>query len=247
ERLGSEKDIEQVVREHERVQRHLETLGTEIRQVEVETEEATTLLTRLEHHVETAREAEARQESAMASARAAIESAQARETELVAELTACRVEAASVAERAEALIRELARLDQMEADVRERVAQARQGQSQLGARRVWLSEERDRTDGSARDVSVERDRLEAEARGAGERHQTLLDELAAIDVETRGVQSELSRAVSAIHDLELRATEGRVRREELGQDAWRTYGVDAAALQALHEPNRDLAAARERV
>ena len=48
ERLGSEKDIEQVVREHERVQRHLETLGTEIRQVETEAVETTALLSRLE-------------------------------------------------------------------------------------------------------------------------------------------------------------------------------------------------------
>jgi chromosome segregation protein len=247
ERLGSEKDIEQAIREHERMRRHLETLGSEIRQVETEAQETTTLLTRLEHHVEAAREAEARQEAAMATARAAIDTAQTRETELVAELTACRVDAASVAERTEALTRELARLDEMEADVTERVGQAQQRQSQLSERRQWLSEERERTDATARDVAVERDRLEAEARGAGERHQTLLDELATIEGEARGVQAELSRAVAAIHDIELRATEGRVRREELAQDAWRTYGVDAAAVLALHDPGRDLAAARERV
>jgi len=247
ERRGSEKDIEQAVREHERVHRHLETLGSEIRQVETEAEETTTLLARLEHHVEAAREAEARQEAAMASARAAIDTAQARETELVAELTGCRVDGASVAERTEALTRELARLDEMEMDVTARVGQAQQRQAQLAERRQWLSEERERTDAAARDVALERDRLEAEARGAGERHQTLLDELATIEGETRALHSELSRAVGAIHDVELRATEGRVRREELGQDAWRTYGVEATALQALHDPDRDLAAARERI
>jgi chromosome segregation protein len=247
ERLGSEKDIEQVSREHERVQRHLETLGSEIRQVESETQETTALLTRLEHHVEAAREVEVRQEAAMAAARLAIDTAQARETELVAELTACRVDAASVTERAEALTRELVRLDQMEAEVTERVAQAQQRQAQLAERRQWLAEERERTDVSARDVADERDRLEIEARGAGERHQTLLDEIAAIEVEMRGVQADLSRATTAIHDVELRATEGRVRREELAQDAWRTYGVDAAALLALHDPARDLSAARERI
>src|SRR5207247_1038151 len=130
ERVGSEKDIEQAVREHERVHRHLETLGSEIRQVELEAQATVALLERLE--------------------------------------------------------------------------------------------ERERTDASARDVAVERDRLEAEARGAGQGHQTLLDELTTIEAELRGVQAELSRAVAAIHDVELRATEGRVRREELGQDAWRT-------------------------
>jgi len=247
ERVGSEKDIEQAVREHERVHRHLETLGSEIRQVELEAQETVALLERLEQHVEAAREAEARQEAAMAAARAAIDTAQARETELVAELSACRVDAASVAERAEALTRELARLDEMEADVTERVGQAQQRQAQLGERRQWLAEERERTDASARDVAVERDRLEAEARGAGQGHQTLLDELTTIEAELRGVQAELSRAVAAIHDVELRATEGRVRREELGQDAWRTYGVDAAALLALHDAARDLASAGDRV
>src|SRR3989442_681132 len=142
ERVGSEKDIEQVSREHERVHRHLETLGSEIRQVESETQETTALLTRLEQHVEAAREVEVRQEAAMAAARLAIDTAQARETELVAELTG---------------------------------------------------------------------------------------------------------ATTAMHDVELRATEGRVRREELAQEAWRTYGVDAAALLALHAPARDLSAARERI
>jgi chromosome segregation protein len=247
ERVGSEKDLEQSVREHERVHRHLETLGTETRQVETESLETAALLGRLEQHVAAAAEAEGRQEAAMAAARAAIETAQAREAELLAELSACRVDAAAVAERAEALTRELARLDEMEADVTERGTQARQRQVQLGERRQWLDEERERTDAAARDVALERDRLEEEARGAGQRHQTLLDELAAIETEGRGVQAELSRAVGAIHDVELRATEGRVRREELGQEAWRTYGVDGAALGALHDPARDLAVARERV
>src|SRR5438552_1951828 len=247
ERVGSEKDIEQAVREHERVQRHLETLGSEPHQVETEAQEPAALLAQLEQHVEAAREAEARQEAAMATARATIETAQARETQLVAELSACRVDVASVAERADALTRGLARLDEMEGDVTERVGQAQQRQAQLGERRQWLSEERERTDASARDVALERDRLEEEARGAGQRHQTLLDELTAIEGDLRGGQGELSRAVAAIHDIELRATEGRVRREELGQEAWRTYGIDAAALLALHDPARDLAAAGERV
>src|SRR3989442_4538635 len=125
----------------------------------------------------------------MAVAGAAIDTAQARETELVAELSACRVDAASVAERAEALTRELARLDEMEADVTERVGQAQQRQAQLGERRQWLAEERERTDASARDVAVERDRLEAEARGARQGHPNLLDELATIEGQLRGGQA----------------------------------------------------------
>jgi chromosome segregation protein len=247
QRVGSEKDLESAAREFDRVHRHLETLTLESSQVESESHDTAALLARAEHHAEAAREAESRQEAAMATARAAIEAAQARETELVAELTACRVDAASVAERTEALTRELARLDEMEVDVTERVAQGRQRQTQLGERRQWLTEERERTDASAREVALDRDRLEDEARDAGQRHQILLDELTGIETEMRAEQTELTREVGAIHDIELRATEGRVRREELAQDAWRTYGTDGAALLSLHDPVRELGTARERV
>src|SRR6266850_136425 len=103
-----------------------------------------------ELHVEAAREAEARQEAAMATARATIETAQARETELVAELSACRVDVASVAERADALTRELARLDEMEADVTERArrgARARPARGGGARRRPASSNTARRADG----------------------------------------------------------------------------------------------------
>jgi chromosome segregation protein len=247
DRVASEKDLEQVLREHERVHRHLETISTEARQVAGEAEETATVLGRIEQHVEAARDAEGRHEAAMTSARATIESAQARETELMGELTACRVDAASVSERAEALTRELARLDQMQADFADRIDQGQQRRTQLAERRAWLAEERERTDAGALEVAVDRDRLEEEARAAGERHHGLLDELAAVEAETRSVGSELSAVTRRAHDVELKATEGRVRREELAQEAWRTYGVDATALLAQHDPARELAGVRERL
>jgi chromosome segregation protein len=246
-RVATEKDIEQAVREHERVHRHLDTIATEARQVRAEAEEATTLLARIEQHVEVAREAESRHEAAMASARATIDSAQARETELMSELSACRVETASVTERAEALTRELARLEQMHADFTDRIVQGRQRQAHLTERRTWLIDERERTDACARDVAVDRDRLEEEARAAGERHQALLDELAAIEAELRGAGAELTAATRRAHEVELKATEGRVRREELAQEAWRTYGVETDALLAQYDPARDLGGVRERL
>jgi chromosome segregation protein len=247
ERLASEKDLEQAVREHERVHRHLETIGAESRLVTGEQEETSTLLARLEQHVQAAREAEARHESAMASGRTTIEAAQERETALVAELTACRVELASAVERAEALGRELTRLEQMNADFTARIGQGRQRQQQLRERRVSIAEERERTDGAAREVAVERDRIEGDARGAGDHHQGLVAEMAAIETETREVGSELHRVTAAAHAMELRATEGRVRREELAQEAWRTYGVTAETLLAQHDPARDLETVRERI
>jgi chromosome segregation protein len=247
ERVASEKDLEQSVREHERVHRHVETISAEVRQVSGEAAETDGLLARVSQHIDAAREAETRQDTAMAAVRAAIDTAQESETELVARLTTARVELASVVERAEALRRELVRLDEMEADFTTRIEQARQRRAQLEERRAWLGAERERTDAAARDVALERDRREDEARQASERHQGFADELRGIAEDTRAVQSQLNQLVGSIHDIELKATEGRVRREELAQEAYRTYGVDADALLARHDPARDFGAVRERL
>jgi chromosome segregation protein len=247
ERLAGEKDLEQVGRELERVGRHTETVRIETGQVEAEYQEAVGLLGRLEQHIAAAREAEAGRETSVSALRATIDAAQERETALVAELTACRVDAASVTERVEALRRELKRLDEMELDLGERLEQARTRERQVGERRTWLVEERERTDASAREVATERDRAEAETRQASERHEGLLAEVRALENELRGVEAELRRLVEAIHELELAATERRVRREELAQDAQRTYGIDESALLARHDPEADFTTLRARL
>ena len=247
ERVASEKDLEQSTREHERVQRHIETITAEARQVAGEAVDTESLLSRLGQHVETACDAESRHETAMAAVRAAIETAQLGETALGSRLTEARVELAGIAERAEAFGREIARLDEMETDFAARIEQARQRQTQLAERRAWLVTERERTDEAARDVAAERDQREEEARQAGESHQIRLDETRALDEETRTAQGELNRLVGGIHEVELKATEGRVRHEELAQEAYRTFGVEADALLAQHDSARDLDGARVRV
>jgi chromosome segregation protein len=68
-----------------------------------------------------------------------------------------------------------------------------------------------------------------------------------VEDESRGVHAEVNRLVGAIHEIELKATEGRVRREELAQEAYRTFGVEAEALRGLHDPTRDLVSVRQRV
>jgi chromosome segregation protein len=246
-RMSGDKDLEQAARELERVHRHAETVRIETGQVEGEYQDALGLLGRLEQRIAAAREAEVGRETSIATLRAAIEAAQERETTLVAELTACRVEAASVTERVEALRRELRRLDEMEVDLGQRLNQARGRDSQLGERRTWLVEERERTDVAARDMAAERDRAEAEARHASERHEGLLTEARATESELRGVEADLRRLVESIHELELAATERRVRREELAQEAQRTYGADEATLLVRHDPERDLAPVRARL
>ncbi|MGH7276843.1 MAG: chromosome segregation protein SMC [Candidatus Rokuibacteriota bacterium] len=247
ERFASEKDLEQSAREHERVGRHLETIRAEARQVALESEETAATLGRLEQRASLAREAEAGHESAMTRVREAIESAQIREATLVTELTTCRVDLGAATERVEALGRERERFADIERDLVERGEQARQRQGQLHDRRAWLAEERERTDVSAREVAVERDRIEAETRHADEHHEGLATELRAIETEMRAVEIELGRLISRIHEIDLVATECRVRREELGQEAFRVYGVDEAGLRAGHDPARDLGGVRERV
>jgi chromosome segregation protein len=246
ERLTADKDLEQALREDERVRRHIETVRLETAQVARETDETAGTLEQLERRIHLAGQAEATHETSMLGLRAAIEEAQAVEGALLGELTAARVEGASATERAEALTRESARLDEMEIDLTERVDQAEARTTQLGDRVVWLAEERERTDGGARDAAGERDRIEVELRGAAEAHETLLAELSTIETETRRVESDLARVSASAHEVELRATEGRVRREELAQEARRSHGIEADALLAHHDAARDLDAVRVR-
>lgn len=246
-RVSSEKDLEQWVREHERVLRHRETVTLESRQVAAEAAETEVTLDVLERRITVAREAETTHEAAMTALRETIEAARAREAELVAELTACRVELASATERLEALGRELGRLDQIEADLTERLAEARQRQTQNAERSAWLAAERDRTDASARDVAVERDRIEDEARAAAAQHEELVSGLRQIEGETRGLESELRSVVGSMHEREIKLTEHRVRLEELLQEARRAWNVDDAGLAALHDPARELEPVRARV
>jgi chromosome segregation protein len=247
ERLAGEKDLEQTIREQERILRHRETVQTEARQIALESEETERTLGVLAQRMSAAREAETMHERAMVGLRESIGRAQERDEALVSALTACRVELASATERVDALGRELARLDQIETDLLERQETTRQRRTQLAERITWLGEERERTDVAAQDVAVERDRVESDARAAAEFHEGLLEDLRVLEGEMRSAESEVSRIVAATHEIELRATEGRVRREELAQEAWRGYGVDAEALRGLHDPARDLDAARTRV
>src|SRR5207245_10553023 len=65
--------------------------------------------------------------------------------------------------------------------------------------------------------------------------------------EPASVRRGRGRVVAARHEIDIRATECRVRREERGQEAWRVYGVDAPALLAHFNPERELTTVRERV
>jgi chromosome segregation protein len=247
DKVAVDKDFEQAVREHERLDRHGDVLRVEWEQVARETEQTADTLASLDRRLELAHEAERRHEATMGELRAAIEAAAQREAGLSAELTACRVELASAAERLEALGRERVRLDQMETDLAGRRLQAGDRRLQLGERARGLETEGARADEAAQEASRERDRKESAVRAAVVEHEEQMAALSTIEAEARRVDAELGEQTAAIHDCELRATEGRVRREELGLEARRAYGVeDEATLQAHHDPTRDLAEARER-
>ena len=87
DRLAGEKDLERAAQEHERMQRHLETISSESRQVAREAEETGATLARLTQRIAVARDAEGAIDVAAARVRDAIEGAQADETALGAELT----------------------------------------------------------------------------------------------------------------------------------------------------------------
>ena len=67
--------------------------------------------------------------------------------------------------------------------------------------RAWLAEERERTDVAARDVAVERDRVEEEARAAGQASRGLARGAPrGRRRRSAAVESEISRLVGAIHE-----------------------------------------------
>ena len=247
-RLAGEKDVAQSVREHERVHRHVETVQTELEEVARERAETEVTLERLVAHTALTRQAEETHESAMAALRTSIEVAQVQEKGAVTELTESRVEVAATAERVEALKRELVRLDELRAELTARLGQDRTRRLQIRERSGGLVEERQRTDAAAREVAADRDRLLDEERGLAEQHEALVSELRGIEAESRSLQAELGKLGASAHALELRATEGRVRREELGQEARRAFAVASEAeLLALHDPARKADTTRARL
>ncbi|MGH7316902.1 MAG: hypothetical protein ACREJS_11635, partial [Candidatus Rokuibacteriota bacterium] len=246
-RLSGEKDLESVLRESDRVTRHLETLTAESEQITGEGDETAVQLIELEGALVAASEQEARLGGDMTALQALLESGQDDEAGLTERLTGCRVELATVAERVEALGRDIERIIGLEQDFGQQQQQSAARRAQTAERRSDLAAERERTDAQAREAVTERDRLEAEVAVIAEEHQRQLDERQALETELREVQQELNRLVGRLHQLDLAETEGRVRREELLQEARRRHAIETAeALLAAHDATRDLDDVRQR-
>ena len=104
----------------------------------------------------------ARSTSSSASCSAALDADREAEGALVADVTACRVELATVSERVQALARDIDRLGELEREFGVQLDEAVRRRAQLAERREELGRERERTDALAREAAAERDRREAE-------------------------------------------------------------------------------------
>jgi chromosome segregation protein len=246
-RLSGEKDLESVLREADRVTRHLDTLTAESEQLAGEREETAARLAELELALAAVSDREARLGGDLTTLQALLESGQGDEAELTERLTVCRVALATVAERVEALGRDIERIMGLEQDFGLQQRQSVGRRAQTAERRGDLTTERERTDAQARDAVAERDRLEAEVAVIAEEHQRQLDERQRLETELRDVQHQMTALVSHLHQLDLTETEGRVRREELVQEARRRHAIETTeALLAAHDTARDLEEVRQR-
>src|SRR5216684_1004482 len=246
-RLSGEKDLESVQRESDRIARHLETLAAEHEQLAGERDETASQLLDLERALVAAAEQEAGLGGDMSALQALLETGQGDEAGLTDSLTGCRVELATVAERVDSLGRDIERIVGLERDFGLQQEQSVARRAQIAERRADLATERERTDAQARDAVTERDRLEAEVAVIAEEHQRQLAERQAVDGELREVQQQLNSLVSRLHQLDLMETEGRVRREELLQEARRRHAVETAeALLGAHDTAWDLDEVQQR-
>ena len=246
-RLSGEKDLESVQRESDRIARHLETLAAESQQLAGERNETASQLLELERALMAAAEQETRLGGDMTALQALLETGQGDEAGLTDRLTGCRVELATVAERVDSLGRDIERIVSLERDFGLQQEQSVARRAQTAERRSDLAAERERTDAQARDAVTERDRLEAEVAVFAEEHQRQLAERQAVDGELREVQQQLNGLVSRLHQLDLMETEGRVRGEELLQEARRRHAIETAeALLGAHDAGRHLDEVRQR-
>jgi chromosome segregation protein len=246
-RLAGSKDLEAAAREEERTRRHLETLEAERGHLDGERAETTARFEDVEAALLGIREAEAAVEREMESVRESVDAGQREEGTLAGELTACRVKLAAVAERAEGFARDLERLEELDIEAGARLDQSTVRRTQTAERRAELAQEAERADARAREVVVERDRLEAEVRVAAEERERRAADCQTLETELRAAEQERQRLVGRTHELEIDEAEGRVRREEMLQEARRRHGVDGRdALLAAHDPSADLAQVKAR-
>ncbi len=246
-RVAGEKDVESVEREEQRVRRHAETLTVEDEQLEAERTEAVTHLADVDRELGITRTRESALDHELGEIGTALTADREVEGALVGEATACRVELATVSERVDALARDIDRLRDLEQEFGVQLDEAARRRAQLAERRLEVGRERERTDLLAREATAERDRGEAEVGEVAEEHRRQVAIRQTVEMELGQAQHELGSMVSRLHEMDLKETEGRVRREELFEEARRRHAVESIeALAGAHDPARDPAELRAR-
>src|SRR5262245_8517354 len=242
-----EKDVEAALREEERVRRHAETLAVEKEQIDLERTDARARLAEVDGELAIAQVREQTLDGELREMATRLAADRDAEAALAASLTACRVELATVGERADALARDVARLADLEREVGAQIEAAVARRAGVGGRRSALEHERERADVAAREAAAERDLREAEVGKIAEEHRRQLDVRQGIESEVGLAQRELNALVGRLHELDLKETEERVRREELFQEARRRHAIESVeTLIAALDPSGDVGELRAR-
>jgi chromosome segregation protein len=246
ERLGAAKDTERLAREAERVGLFLETIRSEARQLVLEAEgaDAEVLACRRElAEVESSLTAAAGEVERLL---AGIEADSATEAQRAQAFLDAQVELAALAGRIESAEGDLERLRGDEADARARQQAGGERLEVLSLRATEGRAERVRLEERAAGLAGERDVAQAAAREAVAGLETLSERLRALGEAGHEADSQLARTTRTLHEVAVRATEVRVRREALEGDAWRQFEAALDALRAAHDPARDGTAAAAR-
>ena len=247
ERLTASKDLEQVVREGERVALLVEAIRTELTQLRAD---AAGVEAEAQGHRQALAEVEAsaaRVASEIAELLAGIEADAQDEARRSQAFLDAQVELAALAGRIDTVQSDLARNQTDDSEAQERI---RSGEERLLAARRRLEEgavERRRLDARAEAVRAERNQTEAVARAAAEAVREQTEAVTRTGDELRGAEAELHRASRVVQEHAIRLAELRVRRQDLEADARRRFEVEADALRLAHEPERDLAELRARL
>jgi chromosome segregation protein len=247
ERLGASKDAERLQREAERVGLFLETLRAEERQLRGEAEAVDAEILACRGELAEIEAAVTRADGEVERLLAAIEADALTESQRAQAFLDAQVELAALAGRIESVESDLLRLGGDEADAH---ARRHAGQERLVTLRGRVTEgatERARLEERAAALAEERDRAQVATRETTEGLEALTARLRALSGAAHESETELARTTRTLHELTVRATEVRVRRQDLEADARRQLEVSLEDLRAAHDPARDTAATRARV
>jgi chromosome segregation protein len=247
ERLTASKDLEQVVREAERVALVAEAVRTEVTQLRAD---VASVETEAQGHRRTLTEVEAaaaRVAAEIADLLGRIEADALDEASRSQAFLDAQVELAALAGRIDTVQSDLTRNQADEEEAQQRI---RAGEERLVTLRQRLEDgavERRRLDARAAAVRAERDQTEAVARAAAETVRERMEALTQAGDDLRGTETELHRATRAVQEHAIRLAELRVRRQDLEADTRRRFEMKPDDLRQAYDPGRDLAEMQARL